>query len=108
MTKDFKTRDFSREELDEIGVPWECDASDDSYAEELHDELCDTTRWAHVHEFVFRSPYDGKAYRVYYWTGATESQDQDIWNWADKIEAVEVEEVEVMTTKWVPVRRDES
>lgn len=100
------TRFFSREELDEIGVPYECDASDDSYAEELYEELYDTTRWAHVYEFVFRCPYDGKAYRVYYWNGATEMQDQDTWNWEDRIEAVEVEEVQVMTTVWKPVKEE--
>ncbi|WP_157875604.1 MULTISPECIES: hypothetical protein [unclassified Streptomyces] len=98
------TRTFTPDELDEIGVPFECDASDDSYAEELHSELYDTTRWAHVYAFVFRAPDDGKAYRVTYWTGATERQDQNLWNWEDRIPAVEVEEVQVMITGWQPVK----
>ncbi|MEU9259012.1 hypothetical protein AB0D68_11065 [Streptomyces sp. NPDC048212] len=96
-------RTFTREDLEEIGVPFEC-GDYEGAAEELYRELYDTTRWAHVYEFVFRSPYDGKAYRVYYRTGATEMQDQDIWNWEDSIKAVEVEEVQVMTTEWKPVK----
>lgn len=96
------TRIFTRGELDEIGVPWECDP-DNGYAEELHCEIRDITRWAHVYEFVFRAPDDGKAYRLYYWTGATEHQDQDLWNWGVVVTAVEVEEVQVMTTEWQSV-----
>lgn len=99
------TRIFTREELDEIGVPFECDP-ENGYAEELHDELFDTTRWTNVYEFVFRAPDDGKAYRVYYWCGATEMQDQDLWDWENKIAAIEVEQVQVVTTEWKPVKSD--
>ncbi|WP_371666018.1 hypothetical protein OG306_33365 [Streptomyces sp. NBC_01241] len=97
------TRIFTSEELEGIGVPFECDGSEGT-AEELHRELWDTTRWAHVYEFVFRAPDDGKAYAVYYRVGATEMQDQDLWNWEDSIEAVEVEEVRVVSTEWKPVK----
>lgn len=97
------TRTFTAEELEGIGVPFECDNSEGT-AEELHCELYDTTRWAHVHEFIFRTPDDGKAYRVYFWTGATEHQDQDLWNWESEIVAREVEEVPVTTTAWKPVK----
>ncbi|AWN05255.1 hypothetical protein SEA_IBANTIK_31 [Streptomyces phage Ibantik] len=100
-----KTRIFTRDELDGIGVPFECDPKN-GYAEELHDELWDTTRWAHVFEFVFRAPDDGKAYRVYYWTGATEMQDQDLWDWDDEITAIEVEQVQVTKTEWKPVKEE--
>ncbi|MFJ6010179.1 hypothetical protein ACIQHZ_31325 [Streptomyces halstedii] len=95
-------RTFTRDELADIGVPFECGEYAGT-AEELHCELWDTTRWAHVYEFVFRNPDDGKAYRVLYRTGATEYQDQDLWNWEDRIKGVEVEEVQVMTTVWKPV-----
>jgi hypothetical protein len=98
-----KTRVFTRDELDAIGVPFECDP-ENGYAEELYDELFDTTRWSHVREFVFRAPDDGKAYRVYYWVGATEMQDQDVWNWDNKIAGAEVEQVQVTKTKWKPVK----
>ncbi|MEU0158992.1 hypothetical protein ABZ154_09150 [Streptomyces sp. NPDC006261] len=96
-------RIFTAEELEGFGVPFECDNSEGT-AEELSNELYDFTRWAHVHEFVFRAPDDGKAYRVHYRTGATEHQDQDLWNWEDRIEGVEVEEVQVTTTAWKPVK----
>ncbi|BET51810.1 hypothetical protein RGQ21_67920 [Kitasatospora aureofaciens] len=98
-----KTRIFTRDELDAIGVPFECDP-ENGYAEELHRELYDTTRWTNVYEFVFRAPDDGKAYRVYYDVGATESVDQDIWNWSDEITAIEVEQVQVTKTEWKPVK----
>lgn len=96
------TRTFTAEELEGIGVPFECGHEDT--AEELYRELDGTTRWAHIYEFVFRAPDDGKAYQVVYWTGATERQDQDLWNWESSIEAVEVEEVLVTTTAWKPVK----
>ncbi|MGC9439293.1 hypothetical protein [Streptomyces sp. WG5] len=98
-----KTRIFTPDELDAIGVPFECDP-ENGYAEELHDELYDTTRWAHIYEFVFRNPDDGKSYRVYYWRGATEMQDQDLWNWDKEIKAIEVEQVQVTKTEWKPVK----
>lgn len=98
-----KTRIFTREDLEEIGVPHECGAFEGS-AEELHDELYDTDRWHHIYEFIFRAPDDGKAYRVYYQSGATEMQDADLWNYENRIEAVEVEQVQVTTTEWKPVK----
>jgi hypothetical protein len=101
-----ETRIFTRDELDEIGVPYECGAFEGS-AKELHCELFDTTRWSHVYEFVFRAPDDGKAYRVYYRRGATEMQDQDLWNWDDEIQAVEVEQVQVTKTEWKPVKEED-
>lgn len=101
-----KTRVFTRDELDEIGVPFECGAFDGS-AEELHAELCDTTRWNHVYEFIFWAPDDGKAYRAYYEVGATEMQDADLWNWEKTVTAYEVEPKEVITTEWVAVTEDD-
>jgi hypothetical protein len=98
-----KTRVFTREDLEEIGVPYECGAFTGS-AEELHCKLYDTNRWAHVYECVFRAPDDGKAYRVYYYRGATEMQDQDLWDWEKEIRAVEVEPVQVTATEWKPVK----
>lgn len=100
-----KTRTFTSDELEEFGVPFDCGAFEGS-AEELHVELWDTTRWAHVYEFVFRAPDDGKAYRVYYWRGATEMQDQDLWNWDDQIKAVEVEQVPMTVLEWKPVKEE--
>jgi hypothetical protein len=98
-----KTRVFTRDELEAIGVPFECDPKN-GYAEELYDELFDTTRWSHIYEFVFRAPDDGKAYLVYYETGATEMQEADLWGYEKEIKAVEVEQVQVTKTEWKPVK----
>lgn len=100
-----KTRVFTTEDLEDIGVPFDCGEYAGT-AEELHCEIYDITRWAHVYEFVFRNPDDGKAYRVYYYRGATEMQDQDLWNWENKVKAVEVEQVQVTKTEWKPVKSD--
>jgi hypothetical protein len=99
-----KIRIFTREQLEEIGVPHEC-GGDEGTAEELHDELYDTSRWTNIYEFVFRAPDDGKAYRVYYEVGASDSQDDiDLWGYEENISAVEVEQIQVVTTEWKPVK----
>jgi hypothetical protein len=92
------TRNFTREQLDEWDLPgaWADDAP-----EILHREQVDTRRWVSVHELVFRAPDDGKAYRVYYDKGLTESQDDtDPWDYEHVIAADEVERVEVTTIVW--------
>jgi len=104
MAKGVKTRVFTRNELEEIGVPYECGAFEGS-AEELHCDLYDRSRWSLTYEFIFRAPDDGRAYLVYYDVGATEMQDgTDLWNYEDAIKAVEVEQVEVVTTEWKSVK----
>jgi hypothetical protein len=103
----FKARVFTRDELEEMGVPHEC-GGDEGTAEELHCEIYDTTRWSNVYEFVFRAPDDGKAYRVYYDWPATEMQEGgvDLWDYENRIKAVEVEQVQVVTTEWKPVKEE--
>jgi hypothetical protein len=98
-----RTRTFTRDQLDALDLPgaWADDAP-----EILHREQVDSRRWVSVHELIFRAPDDGKAYRVQYEQGLTESQDgTDPWNGDRTVEAVEVEQrtrtVEV--TEWHPV-----
>lgn len=102
------TRIYTPEELDAIGVPFECDADTESgYAAELHCEQVDTRRWVSVHELVFRAPDDGKAYRVYYEQGLTENQDDhDPWNYEKTIKAEEVELRPVTVQRWSSVDKD--
>jgi hypothetical protein len=91
-------RTFTREQLEEWDLPggWADDAP-----EILHREQVDSRRWVSVNELVFRAPDDGKAYRLYYERGLTESQDgTDPWDYEDVISADEVELVEVTTTEW--------
>jgi hypothetical protein len=92
------TRDFTREQLESWDLP---DAWADDTPEILHREQVDSRRWVSVNELVFRAPDDGKAYRLYYEEGLTESQDgTDPWAYEDVISADEVELVEVTTTEW--------
>ena len=100
-----ETRTFTRQQLDEIGVPFECYADPiDGFATELHREQVDTRRWVSVHRLVFRAPDDGQAYAVTYQRGLTENQDgTDPWNYDNEIKGVEVEQRPVVTQQWLPV-----
>ncbi len=66
----------------------------------------DKHRWYTVRELVFKAD-DGYFYEVGYMDPATEMQEgQDRWDYDYKtglVPAIRVEEVEVVTTKWVPV-----
>ncbi|NUK07491.1 hypothetical protein HRW18_05570 [Streptomyces lunaelactis] len=97
-------RTFTTDQLEEIGVPFECYGEPiDGFATELHREQIDTRRWVSVHVLVFRAPDDGKAYRVTYQRPLTEHQECDTW-FDDEIKAVEMEQREVTVTKWLPVK----
>lgn len=95
------SRHFTREQLEEIGVPFELDG-DDTCATELSDELIGTERWTSVHRLVFRHPEDGLAYQVTYEVGSTEHQDGiDPWHrHGETIPALEVEQRPVVTQQW--------
>lgn len=98
------TRTFTREQLEEIGVPFELDG-DDTCATELSDELIGSERWTDVHRLVFRAPDTCDAYQVVYEVGSTEHQDGiDPWHRHGKtIAAVEVELRPVVVQRWTPV-----
>ncbi|MFJ4649501.1 hypothetical protein ACIP6Q_39205 [Streptomyces bobili] len=95
-------RIFTREQLEAWDLPgaWAEDAP-----EILHREQVDTRRWVSVNELVFRAPDDGKAYRVYYDQGLTESQeDTDPWNDDREVKGTEVEQRAKTTMVWKDVR----
>lgn len=97
-------RTFTADQLDEIGVPFECYKEPiEGFATELHREQVDTWRWSSVHELVFRAPDDGKAYRVTYQRPLTEHQECDRWFGDDEITATEVEQQPVTVMQWQPV-----
>ncbi|MGW9170144.1 hypothetical protein [Streptomyces decoyicus] len=100
------TRIFTTNELEDIGLPFECDAEDEpGYAVELHREQVDTRRWMSVHQLIFRAPDDGKVYSVLYEQGLTEMQDDhDHWGYEDRVKAIEMEPQEVTVTRWVAVQ----
>lgn len=94
------TRTFTREELEDIGVPYSYDAEPGKAAEHLHEEQVATHRWESVHKIVFRAPDDGKTWCVKYFCGLTEYQDSDLWNYEDVITATEMEPYEVAVTRY--------
>ncbi|KAF4408637.1 hypothetical protein [Streptomyces lycii] len=97
------TRKFTRDELEAIGVPFECDSEEeDGYATELHREQISKRRWVSEHELIFRAPDDGKAWRVTYVQGLTEEQEVEPFDYhGEIIEATEMVQREVTVTRWV-------
>lgn len=96
------TRTFTPDQLEQIGVPSPYTAALDGHrAEHLFEEQIDTRRWVSVHHLVFRAPDDGKAWRVEYEQGLTETQDDhDPWNYKHEVEAVEVELRPTTVMEW--------
>ena len=67
----------------------------------IENELTDTSRWSNHYRQVFR--YEGLFYVTNYSVGATESQDEQPYEYdGDEIECKEVFPVEVMVTKYEP------
>ncbi|MFB7114075.1 hypothetical protein [Streptomyces sp. NPDC056291] len=98
------TREFTREQLEEIGIPYDWDAEPGKAAEILTTEQIDTRRWVSIHEVVFRTPDDGRVWSVGYQEGLTEVQDgTDLWFGDDVVKADEMEAVEVTVTEWLKV-----
>jgi hypothetical protein len=87
------TRIFTEDELDEFDIgPWNA----------VSFEPVEKHRWYTVHDMIFE--HEGKHWLVSYMDPATEMQDgQERYFDPDRIEAVEVHEVEVITKKWMPV-----
>ena len=104
------TRIFTPDELEEIGVPFDCASpgkdNPDNLAVELHDEQTGTRRWSSTHSLVFRAPDDGRAYRVNYQCPLTEHQECDLWFDDDAIRAEEVEPRPVTVQRWFPVEEN--
>lgn len=101
-------RTFTRDQLDEMGLPYEL-IDEDKAAEyprmtvELHREQTDRRRWASTHKLIFRAPDDGLAYRITYQSPLTEHQECDPWFDEDEVKAVEVEQRPVVVQQWKPV-----
>ncbi|MGW1828864.1 hypothetical protein ACWCO0_09520 [Streptomyces tubercidicus] len=100
------TRTFTREALEEMGIPYEWDAEPGKAAEILHQEQIDTRRWVSINEVVFLAPDDGRAWSVCYEKGLTESQDDtDLWGDDDEVTATEMESHAVTVVQWRPKGR---
>lgn len=71
----------------------------------LEDDIIDTSRWSQIHGIIFK--YDDKHYRTSYSIGATEMQDEKPWEFDDFIECEQVELLEKLVKKWMPVNKGE-
>lgn len=94
------TRTFTPAELEDLGVPYE------GYkCKILSNEMVDKSRWAVIHECIFRLPEqpEDEAWRVTWYQGATEYQDQDTWNDARKVTATLVRATPVTRIEYVGV-----
>lgn len=80
------TSEFLKNELD---LPWSA----------KEDHIVDNSRWSIMHSIIFE--HEGKFYRAFYNVGATESQDEGPWEYADIVECTEVEQKEVLVKQWV-------
>lgn len=86
------TREFTREELDELELPWAF----------IDSEVIDERRWSIVKEIIFE--FEGKFWMVVADIPATELQEgNDPWNYANVVTATQVEKREVTVERWVPV-----
>lgn len=92
MAKKLVTRTFTRDELEELDVPYTT----------VHTKFLHSSRWANHYEAVFE--FEGKHYMVQYQDPATEAQEGGIDYWYDEndIEAVEVVLLPVVKHEWMP------
>lgn len=98
MTKpNYVTRDFTRDEFEELGVMW-------GGAAVVQDEIIDNTRWGIVHKVVFL--FEGDFWEATYEVGATEYQESmDPFEFGS-IQARKVEPRKVEVTEYHPVVKD--
>jgi len=71
--------------------------------EVIENEITDTSRWSIHYYLVFQELNSGKIYGTTYSRGATESQDEQPFEYAaDEITCTELEAVEVIKTEYRP------
>lgn len=74
---------------------------DHERAKVVSDEMVGKSRWTIRNRCIFE--LDGKLYRVYYSTGATEHQFMKPFEDDSSVDCVEVREVQKTVTAWEPV-----
>ncbi len=100
------TRTFTREELDDLGLPygWRKDR-----VTIISQEMVDKRRWYITTACTFRLPEqpEDEAWVVYYNDPSTECQDsQDIWNDEDDVTATLVRKVTKTLEVWEPANKE--
>jgi hypothetical protein len=96
------TKKFKKEDLQ--ALLWE-DYDDDFPLEIIENEMKDTTRWSIIFLLVFKDATDQKFYLTNYSRGATESQDEQPFEYeGDEISCDEVAPVETVTITYQKVK----
>lgn len=87
---------FSKEYLiKELGLPY-------NYKYVREDSIEYLSRWSVHHELVFKDK-DGQCWSTEYRCGATELQDEQPWEYEDKVECIKVEKRFILRKEWLPV-----
>lgn len=97
----FVERTFKRDDLQ--ALLWEDLGEDDGYTI-IKNEMYDTSRWSIHYELIFK--FEDKFYMTCYSRGATESQDEQPWEYdGENIPCTEVTptEVTVIEYKAIPI-----
>ena len=97
LTKVFKSQDLRDQEL-----PWETPEG----GEIISDEIIDHSRWSVIHWLIVRFADDpeGTAWGVSYSVGATESQDEQPWEYEDEVTFYKLALVEKITKVWEQIK----
>ena len=69
----------------------------------IQETLVDSSRWSLSYEAIIKQNETGKHYSTNYEIGATESQDEQPYEYQDEVILKEVEEREVKVKQWVAV-----
>lgn len=68
----------------------------------IEEDIVDTTRWSNIYEGIFQHIPSQKYYKMWWSVGATESQDEQPFEYDDPA-PVEVHEVEKLVKVWEEV-----
>lgn len=88
------TREFTPEELEDMGLPWGC----------LWRQQVSSTRWTEVWHGTF--DYEGATWLIRWGTGLTEEQAIGPWDEEATITAHRAEPYEHVETRWRPTQRE--
>lgn len=92
-------RAFKKQELVDLGLPWECTGG-----QIVTDTIEDQRRWSTDHRLIFRLPGqpETEAWETGYSVGSTEVQDERPWEHEDEVECELVHLVEKTVKVWDP------
>ncbi len=71
---------------------------DNPHTEIVRDEIVDHSRWSIHHKLIFKFTKSESFYEAYYSVGATESQDEQAWEYEKYIEVIKVHPVQKTIT----------